>query len=133
MPTNLVLPEYLVTIYDYNYWANQRMLDVAAALNHEQLFRQQGHSWGCVQGVLAHIRNAEWIWLRRWHGESPKALPGVEQFPDVAALRQDWAVLERQMRDFVAAQTRQSLQQKITYTNTSGQVYTLELWKMMVH
>jgi uncharacterized damage-inducible protein DinB len=133
MSTDLALPEYLAVLYDYNYWANHRMLDVAATLTHEQLFRQQGHSWGSVQGVLVHIRNAEWIWLHRWNGESPRSFPGVEQFPAVTDLRQDWAILEQQMRDFVAAQTRQSLQQKITYTTTSGQIYTLDLWQMMVH
>jgi uncharacterized damage-inducible protein DinB len=58
------LPAYLQQLYNYNYWANGRLLDAAEALTEDQLYRQQGHSWGSIHGVLLHMMNAEWIWLR---------------------------------------------------------------------
>jgi uncharacterized damage-inducible protein DinB len=127
------LLEYLTQLYDYNYWANKRLLEVADGLTPEQLHLSQGHSWGSIQGVLLHIMNAEWIWLRRWQGESPKSFPGVEQFPAVAGLRQRWAEVEGEMRSFVAAQTPQGLLREVTYTSTKGEVYRLILWQMMAH
>jgi uncharacterized damage-inducible protein DinB len=37
------------------------------------------------------------------------------------------------MRAFVAAQTVQSLEEVITYTNTRGETLHLRLWQMMAH
>jgi uncharacterized damage-inducible protein DinB len=33
--------DYLQHLYDYNYWANKRYLNVAETLTEEQLFRKQ--------------------------------------------------------------------------------------------
>jgi len=127
------LPEYLQQLYDYHYWANHRILTAAEGLTEEQLHRQQGHSWGNIHGVLLHMMNAEWIWLQRWKGESPKAFFGPEDFPTLAALRERWDELEAEMRAFVADQTPQSLEREVTYTTTLGKTYCLLLWQMMVH
>ena len=125
------LPHYLEQLYDYHYWANGRILAAAEGLDEEQLHRQQGHSWGSVHGVLLHMMNAEWIWLRRWQGESPMAFPDVGDFPTLAALRERWAELEAEMRTFVAEQTAESLQREVSYTSTLGENYSLILWQMM--
>ena len=79
------------------------------------------------------MMNAEWIWLRRWQGQSPGAFHEAADFPTLGALRQYWAGLEEEMRAFVAAQTEKSLEREIAYTNTLGQKYHLPLWQMMVH
>jgi len=125
--------EYLPLLYDYHYWANNRILAAAAGLTAEQLHYQQGHSWGSVYGILLHMLNAEWIWLRRWHGESPTAFPGPADFPTLAVIRERWADVESEMRTFVAAQTPQSLQAEVSYTTTIGATYRLRLWQMMAH
>ncbi len=124
---------YLQLLYDYHYWANNRILIAAAGLTAEQLHNQQGHSWGSIHGILLHMLNAEWIWLRRWHGQSPSAFPSPTDFPTLDAIRDRWAALEPEMRSFVAAQTPHSLQGEVRYTTTLGATYRLSLWQMMVH
>ncbi len=127
------LSEYLRQLYDYHYWANHRILTAARKLAEEQLHRRHDHSWGSVHGVLLHMMNAEWIWLQRWHGESPKAFFSPEDFPTLVSLQKYWDELAVEMRVFVAAQTPQSLEKEIIYTNTLGKTYNLILWQMMVH
>lgn len=129
----MTLPEYLQQFYDYHYWANHRILNAAERLTEEQLHRQQGHSWGSILGVLLHMMNAEWIWLQRWKGKSPKAFFGLQDFPTLIALRKHWEQLELEMRAFIAAQTRQSLEKQVTYTSTLGKSYCLSLWQIMLH
>ena len=124
---------YLTQLYDYNYWANQRSLSVAAGLSEEKLFRDHAQGWGNVHHTLVHIMSAEWIWLQRWQGQSPRSHLPWEDYPTVEALRNRWAALEDEMRRFVAAQTPGSLQRGVTYANTKGIAYTLELWQLMVH
>ena len=127
------LPEYLRQLYDYHYWANHRILTAAEHLTAEQLHRQQSQSWGSVHGTLLHMTNAEWIWLRRWKGESPQVFPGPDAYPILAALREHWNEVEAEMLAFVAAQTQSSLQRVLTYTTTGGQAHNLILWQAMAH
>jgi uncharacterized damage-inducible protein DinB len=126
-------PEYLQQLYDYNYWANHRILTAAQCLTEEQLHRQQGHSWGSVHAVLLHIMNAEWIWLQRWKGQSPRASFSQADFPTLDSIQNNWSVLEIEMRAFVTAQTPQSLVRVVPYTSTRGESFRLVLWQMMAH
>ena len=79
----------ILTLYDFNRWANGRTLEAAAALSAEQFVRDLGSSFPSVRDTLAHILGAEWAWLRRWQGESPTTLLRADEFATVAALR-DW-------------------------------------------
>src|SRR2546430_15918252 len=80
-------PDEIRTLFDYNAWANRRSLDAAEKLTGEQLTRQMGSSFSSVRDTLVHIYGAEWIWLERFQGHSPSALPHNIQFIDLQTLR----------------------------------------------
>ncbi|MEP6895264.1 MAG: DinB family protein [Chloroflexota bacterium] len=125
------LKDYLIELYEYNYWANKRYLAVADTLTEEQLFRKQGHSWDSVHALFVHMMSSERMWPQRWHGQ-PGAILNAKDLPSVAAIREYWIDVEQNMRGFIAEQTEQSLQNNITYTNPKGETFTLPLWQMVV-
>jgi len=125
------LKDYLIELYEYNYWANKRYLAVADTLTEEQLFRQQGHSWDSVHALFVHMMSSERMWPQRWRGE-PGAILNAKDFPSIATIREYWVDVKQNMRGFIAEQTEQSLQNKITYTNPKGETFTLPLWQMVV-
>ncbi len=125
------LKDYLIELYEYNHWANERYLAVAETLTEEQLFRKQGHSWDSVHAVFVHMMNSERMWPQRWHGKQGPFL-NPKDFPTVTSIRAYWVDVEKNLRTFVAGQTEESLLQPITYTNLKGETYTLPLWQMMV-
>jgi hypothetical protein len=43
----------------------------------------------------------EWLWLRRWRGESPRRIFTPEEFPDWAALEFQWNVAEKEQNAFL--------------------------------
>ena len=88
----------LFTLYDYNAWANARSLGAAEPLTPEQFLRDLGSSFPSVRDTLAHVLAAEWIWLRRWLGESPSGLLPAAEFPSVRSLRDRSAAIERERR-----------------------------------
>jgi uncharacterized damage-inducible protein DinB len=61
-------------LYAYNSWANAKVLHAASKLTEEQFTEDLSSSHRSVRDTLAHILAAEWIWLMRWKGTSPKAL-----------------------------------------------------------
>jgi len=121
------------TLYDYNRWANARVCDAVAKLAAEQYTRDLSNSFRSVRDTLTHILAAEWIWLKRWQGESPKALLDPVDFPDLAALRAKWMEIEREQMVFVNSLTDELLNAPISYINTKGKTWTYPLWQMLQH
>jgi uncharacterized damage-inducible protein DinB len=127
------LKEYIRQAYDYNYWANHRYFAVAEGLTAEQLHQTQGHSWGDVHALWLHMLSAEWAWLQRWKGTSPKGHLKQEDFPDLAAIQKRWAQQESEMLTFIDAQTDESLAAPMQYSNFSGETFRVPLYQMLMH
>ena len=128
-----MLTQYLRTLYAFNAWANERILDTAAQLTPEQLLSSSGGSFPSVRDTLVHIMSAQWIWLSRWKGASPRTMLDPGDFADLAAIRARWADLERDTQLFVGVLDADGVARPITYTNTHGQQWTYSLWQMLVH
>lgn len=94
-------PEEIRQLYDYNAWANQRALSGAEKLSAEQFTKPMGSSFSSVRDTLGHICGAEWIWLERFQGGSPSALPNIAEFGDVESLRNHWMQQEARLLEFV--------------------------------
>ena len=63
----------LRTLYDYNAWANARILEASARLSREQLVSGvRGANFESVRGTLVHTMAAQWLYLERWQGRSPR-------------------------------------------------------------
>lgn len=120
-------------LYEYNAWANARVLDAASALDEEQFTRDLGSSHASVRDTLVHIMAAEHIWLTRWGGESPTSLLNPARFPTPEAVRAHWAGVEAALLKFAAEVTDDSLARVISYTNTRGEVWSYPLGDMMRH
>lgn len=82
--------ELIHTLYRYNAWANTRILDATARLTSQQLLTSGSASFGSVRDTLVHAMGAQWLWLSRWQGISPTALPDTSDFPDLDAIRLRW-------------------------------------------
>ena len=93
----------LKTLLDYHYWARDRVFAALEPLTPEQDTRDMGSSFRSVRDTVVHIYSADWIWYRRWRGESPSARITGEAFPDVAGLRDAWQTLEGEVRAHVAS------------------------------
>lgn len=120
-------------LYDYNRWANARMLVACGSLTIEQWDRDLGHSWGSVHGLLTHMFAAEAVWLARWKGISPKALRQQADFPTYRDLCLAWETLAAEANLFVESCDEKALKQDVTYTNTKGESRTFPLGHLMLH
>jgi uncharacterized damage-inducible protein DinB len=121
------------TLIDYNYWARDRLLDAVDQLSPEQFMRDLGSSFRSVRDTLAHLHAAEWIWYRRWIGESPTALPPADRFPDAASVGDAWRDMEAQIRAYFSSLDDRALEKVIEYKSTAGVPGASPLWHMLQH
>jgi len=120
-------------LYEYNRWANARILGAAAQLTEEQYLAPGEFPHGGLRGTLVHALFAEWVWRMRWQGTAPDYRLQPEDFPTSAALHALWMEEENGLREFVAALTDQQLQAEFDYTSTEGGRYRRVLWETMAH
>lgn len=66
-----MLVAYFKTLYDYNYWANAKILETAEQVSEAQFIEETPESHGRLRGTLVHVLSAEWMWRSRWQGTSP--------------------------------------------------------------
>ncbi len=124
----------ILTLYDYNYWANARVLNAAARVTLEQFSAPANLSHGSLRGALVHTLAAEVVWrLRCQEGVSLAALPSGDEFPTLDALRARWQDEERAMRAYLAALTNEALGQTVKYKTTKGIPFENVLWHLLAH
>jgi len=126
-------PEQIRFLYDFNAWANHRVLEACAALTPEQFTQDLRSSFPSVRDTLVHTYGAEWVWLERWHGRSPSALLPGNDFADLVSLHARWAELEAAQKSFVASVTAADLDRVIEYINFKGQKFAYALRAMLQH
>jgi uncharacterized damage-inducible protein DinB len=124
----------ITILYDYNYWANARVLSAARRVSPEHLAAPQGLSQGSLRGALAHTLGTEIVWrLRCQEGISPSALPTESEFPTLAVIEARWAEEERLMRAYLASLDDDALVATMPYKTTRGVPQENVLWHLLVH
>lgn len=127
----MLTPEQIRLLFQYNQWADQRILDACAALTNDQFTRDLGSSFRSVRDTLAHLYGAEWIWNERIHGRSPSAHPLGNAFPDLAAARAKLEEMDRYYLDYVSKLTPQDLERVFHYKTATGQEFSNPLWQTL--
>lgn len=120
-------------LYRYNRWANKRILDAAENLTGEQFLAPASYPHGGLRGTLTHTLFAEWIWRKRWQGESPTQRIKPEEFPTLSSLRARWLEEEKALDAFAASLTDEKLNAPFQFKNTHGEDMENILWQAMVH
>ena len=127
--------EAINLLFDYNYWANRRILSATEGLSADQyLTAVPGLSMGSLRGTLVHALAAEHIWrLRCMEGQSPTSLLREDDLPTFGQLRQVWAEEETAMRAGLARLTDGALTGRLSYLTTNGKPMAETLWQLLAH
>jgi len=124
----------ILTLYDYNSWANARILAAAARVTTEQYTETVGFSHGSIRGTLVHMLGSEIVWRMRIHeGISPTGALGEGHLPTIEALTARWHEEEAKMREFLASLTDEGLMRTVRYKSTKGVAFENPLWQLMMH
>ncbi|MFZ0706107.1 MAG: DinB family protein [Candidatus Korobacteraceae bacterium] len=140
------------TMFAYNRWANQRMVAALEKLSEEQLMATRVSSFPSIWESAFHIVAAEWIWLKRWQGLSPRAsvanpdvsagvwdgltpsdAPRAAQLKELPLLRNFASEIERERQKFLNGLTDATLQESFHYTDMTGGPRSEPLVNLMLH
>ncbi|HUP61848.1 MAG TPA: DinB family protein [Thermoanaerobaculia bacterium] len=117
----------------YNRWATERMLADVHQLDAAELTRDLHTSFGSILGTVAHIFWAEWLWVRRWQGQSPKERLSMDAYPSLADIERPWREVLADQERFVREVTDEQLLQRIAYENALDERWEYPLALMIQH
>lgn len=120
-------------LFDYNRWANLRLLDALEALSPEELTRDLASSFPTALATLVHGLAAEWVWLERWKGTSPTAFPDASTLDSVGAVRARWDGVWGDQQAFLAGLADGDETRPLSYKLFSGDSDTRPLGELMRH
>jgi len=117
-------------LFEYDRWANNRVLQAASALTADQFTRDLRGSFCSVRDTLLHIIGGEWGWLTYWkapvHGpaflaelwDRHDALFRPERFSNFEAVRMKWVEVEKEQAEFLDRLTDEALRRTFPYRKT---------------
>ena len=126
--------ELIRAYYEYNEYANNRLLEFASKLSDEEFSRTQGASFDSVEGNLAHIFAAQTVWLGRWKDLSNVGpLEDVQSVHGLQNIREAFATSHAELREFIGGLTDARLDEVLAYQDSRGTPYKRVLWQLMLH
>ncbi|MEX0601977.1 MAG: DinB family protein [Bacteroidota bacterium] len=127
----------LQTLFDYDRWATDRILEIVGTLADDHYTKNLGSSHGGIHGTLVHMIAANRIWLDRWKGKNPESLFRAEDFPTLEDLRKEWNMWNEEMQAYLGGLDDRRLQEPLSYKDLKGnshsQVLGLQLQHLVNH
>lgn len=125
--------DYFRLLFDYHYWALDRVWTCIDALTPEQFVQPLDYSVGSIRNQVVHTMAAEWLWMSRIQGTSPDYFPQGEDYASAAAVRARWAEQEAEYRAYAAALTDTELERICDYRTTAGKPLSAQVGHILLH
>ena len=125
-------PEEARSLFAYDVWANDALLEAVSSLPEEELLRERPSSHGSLLGTLIHIMGAEEVWLGRWTGKTV-SLPSPENVPSLEALKSRWLRVREERKSFVDGSDEAKLAEELEVTTPAGDTYRNTFAEMFRH
>ena len=120
-------------LYAYSAWANARTFAAVAALPAGVAEAPVVSSFPSIRATLGHLVAAEWVWLRRWVGENPSAMPAWARESNVAGLRLELTAVELERLAYLSRLTATDLTRILSYRSLAGEPYADPLAGLLRH
>ena len=125
--------DLITHFYEYNEWANDRLLDVASGLSADEFGAGRGASFDSILSLFAHVVRAQAFWLRRWRRDDTRGSTlGDEGEISLVKVSAAFGVSHAGIREYVAGLTGERLDEPLDYHDRRGE-WSRPLWQLMTH
>ena len=129
------MKEHLLSLANYNAWANERLYEAVARLPAEEQRRERdGAFFTSILGTLNHILLADRVWLDRLE-DQPQRHWKLDEIieDDLDQLRAARRVEDRRILAFCDALGESGLKNDVSYATMAGDRMTTRLDRTLTH
>lgn len=139
-------------LFAYDRWANLRLFSVLEKIGAADFSAPVTSSFPSLRDTTFHIIFAEWLWLKRWKGFSPRAkwpvtsfaasawsnlpaqeLPSDADVASVAGLKALWESLDAERNRWFGGIGNAELRSVFSFNDMQGTAYSLPLADVVQH
>jgi uncharacterized damage-inducible protein DinB len=123
----------ILLLYEYNYWANKKILAASAKVTQEQFTAPASFPYGGLHGTLLHTLDSEWGWRTLFQKieTASELLPA--DYPDLSTIERRWQEEETAMRAYLAALSDEEMEGHLIYIIDGGIQRDRILWHALLH
>ena len=140
------------TLYAYHRWANERLFSALEKLNERQFAATVQSSFPSIRETVFHILFAEWLWLKRWQGTSPRStladpdaspatwstltpggIPTMKELSTLKGLESFADSVEQERQQFLRGLNEEILHSPLPFSDMAGTPYSEPLVQLMQH
>jgi uncharacterized damage-inducible protein DinB len=124
----------ILTLVEYNAWANQRLFQRAKRLSRVQLTAPCELSRGSILSTLIHVLDTQWYWRSACQaGAFPSKELTERDFPDMATLRMRWLEDDAQLATYVQSLDAARLSAQVEYSWPRARPRHKTRWHILMH
>lgn len=120
-------------LFAYNDWANDLTFTSLDPIAPDVWAKTIGGSFPSIRDTMAHLVSAEWVWMRRWLGESPRVRPSWIADATVPGLRERLLEIRRDQATFIDSLADSDIGRPLSVTRFDGESATLPLGQSLQH
>jgi uncharacterized damage-inducible protein DinB len=114
----------LLALYDYNEWANERVIRMLRGLPAADYVREMGGGWPSVRATFVHLAGATDAWAERFAGRDVLELPKESALPELEDAVALLLAAHGKHRARLRTLTREALDRPFSWRNLAGEVKT---------
>jgi len=123
----------LFSLYAYNRWANERVIESLRALSPADYTREMGGGWPSLRSTFVHLATATDAWARRFSGHEVTAARPETDLPEVDDAVAVLTEAEDRLDAFLASLTPERMNAPFTWKNLRKETKTAVFWTVLRH
>jgi uncharacterized damage-inducible protein DinB len=122
-------------IFEYNYWANGKILSACKNITQEQYLAPADYPFGGLGGTLLHVVDAERVWRVLFETSDAGEYQELkaEDFPNFESLENQFREEEKLMRAYLSKLKDDDMESHLKYTVEGGIQRDRILWHCFYH
>lgn len=127
-------PEAIRKVYDYSYWAFERVWNCICRLTDEQFTQELGYSSGSIRNHVIHMISSHHRWVNRLKREEAHPHLNFEDFPTQNAVKAKWDEAKVEFLEYVYSLDQGHLDEVVRYEIASRSVVSSsQRWEVLLH
>jgi uncharacterized damage-inducible protein DinB len=124
----------IMTIFNYNFWAFERVWECISQLSEEQFIGDTGYSTGSIRNIVVHMMSANRNWASRLQGVATPPHLVFEDFNTISTTKAKWDELREEFLHYLISLSEEQLEETIHWELPArGVKCSNARWEILLH
>ena len=127
-------PEAIRLLFEYHYWASERVWECIMTLTDEQFVQPIDYSLGSIRNQIVHVMSATQRWIKRLQQAQVSEQLAFGDYPTRAEAKAMWDILKVATLDYVESLDQAQLDEMIAWELLGRNLQAHNTrWEILLH